>query len=95
MRSNWREHLSGTCWGKAAPVQGDGEEFTTQKIKMFPTPRNTNSCNFYIIVLSKYNMTLVNVYSVKRFPQQECEKKNPLYKNNFINSTVILYQPYL
>lgn len=61
MRRKWREHLSGTCSGKAAPVQVDGEELTTQKIKMFPTPRNTllTAVILYIIVLSKYNMTFI------------------------------------
>lgn len=44
---NWREHLSGICWGKAAPFQGDRKAFVTQKInsKMFCIPKNISNSN--------------------------------------------------
>ena len=88
MRRNWREHLSGTCWGKAAPVQGDAEEFTTENKDVSNPLETLTAVIFYTVVLSKYSMTLVNVYSVKRFPQQKCERKIHFTK------TILLIQQY-
>lgn len=76
---NWREHLSGICWGKVAPFQGDRKAFMTQKIKnkMFCIPENISNTN--TLHYSVIGFVTLFIQS-KNFPKIDTAEKHTLLK---------------